>query len=107
MSARKIDSGLVQPLTVQTQATQLNLPVHAVRLRRNGIEFASFSPVATWTEMVITLQLPLTGKRLHCSGVVVACEGNRHRGFQISMLFTSVSSHMQAELDTLARSEVA
>ena len=107
MSARKIDSGLVQPLTVQTQATQLNLPVHAVRLRRNGIEFASFSPMATWTEMVITVQMPLTGKRLNCSGVVVACEGNRHRGYQISMLFTNVSNHMQAELDTLARSGVA
>ena len=107
MSARKIDPGLFQPITVQTQTTQLNLPAHAVRLRRNGIEFASFSPMATWTEMVITLQLPLNGKRLHCSGVVVSCEGTRHTGFQISMLFTSVSNQVQAELDTLARSGLA
>ena len=63
--------------------------------------------MATWTEMVITLQLPLNGKRLHCSGVVVSCEGNRHTGYQISMLFTSVSNQVQAELDTLARSGLA
>lgn len=107
MSARKIDPGLLQPITVHTQTTQLNLPAHAVRLRRNGIEFASFSPMATWTEMVITLQLPLNGKRLHCSGVVVSCEGSRHTGYQISMLFTSVSNQVQAELDTIARSGLA
>ena len=107
MSARKIDPGLFQPITVHTQTTQLNLPAHAVRLRRNGIEFASYSPMATWTEMVITLQLPLNGKRLHCSGVVVSCEGSRHTGYQISMLFTSVSTQVQAELDTLARSGLA
>ena len=107
MSARKIDPGLFQPLTVQTQTTQLNLPVNAVRVRRNGIEFDSFTPITTWTEMVITLKLPLNGKRLHCSGVVVACEGNRHRGYQVSMLFTSVSSQTQAELDSLARSGLA
>jgi hypothetical protein len=107
MSARKIDPGLLQPITVHTQTTQLNLPAHAVRLRRNGIEFASYSPMATWTEMVITLQLPLNGKRLHCSGVVVSCEGSRHTGYQISMLFTSVSTQVQAELDTLARSGLA
>ena len=107
MSARRIDPGLFQPITVQTQTTQLNLPAHAVKLRRNGIEFASYSSIATWTEMVITLQLPLNGKRLHCSGVVVSCEGTRHSGYQISMLFTSVPSHVQAELDSIARSGLA
>jgi len=53
------------------------------------------------------LQLPLNGKRLHCSGVVVSCEGSRHSGYQISMLFTSVPGHVQAELDSLARSGLA
>lgn len=63
--------------------------------------------IQTWTEMIITLQLPVNGKRIQCSGVVVACEGNRHAGFQVSMLFTSVSRHTQAQLDSIALSGLA
>src|SRR5262245_4561601 len=103
MSARKIATGLFQPVTVQTQATQLDLPANAVRLRKNGIEFRCNSPMPQWTEMVITLQTPST-PRLQCTGVVVACDGNRHSGYQVSMLFTSVSRQVRAHLDNLALS---
>src|SRR5436190_6995647 len=107
MSARRIDGGLFQPVTVQTETTNLSLPSHSVRLRKNGIEFRSDMAIQTWTEMIITLQLPVNGKRIQCSGVVVACEGNRHAGFQVSMLFTSVSRHTQAQLDSIALSGLA
>lgn len=106
MSARRIDTSLFQPVTVQTQATQLNLPASAVRLRKNGIEFRTNSAIPQWTEMVITLQTPTT-PRLQCSGVVVACDGSRHAGYQVSMLFTSVSRQVQAHLDSLAVSGLA
>ncbi|HTD86320.1 MAG TPA: hypothetical protein VK850_07055 [Candidatus Binatia bacterium] len=106
MSARKIDRDLFQPVTVRTQATQLNLPENSVHLRKNGIEFRSNSPVPQWTEMVITLQTPTT-PRLQCTGVVVACDGNRHVGYQVAMLFTSVSRQVQAHLDSLALSGLA
>lgn len=106
MSARRIDSDLFQPVTVQTQAAQLNLPGNSVRLRKNGIEFRSNSPIPQWTEMVITLQTPTT-PRIQCTGVVVACDGNRHGGYQVAMLFTSVSRQVQAHLDSLALSGLA
>lgn len=56
--------------------------------------------------MVITLQTP-SAPRLQCTGVVVACDGNRHGGYQVAMLFTSVSRQVQAQLDTLALSGLA
>ena len=56
--------------------------------------------------MVITLQTPTT-PRLQCTGVVVACDGNRHAGYQVAMLFTSVSRQVQAQLDSLAVSGLA
>src|SRR5688572_29342649 len=60
MSARRIDSDLFQPVTVQTHATQLNVPGNSVRLRKNGIEFRCNTSIPQWTEMVITLQTPTT-----------------------------------------------
>ena len=38
-----------------------------------------------WTEMTVDLQLPGT-KSFSCSGVVVACTGNRHTGFNVSLV---------------------
>ncbi len=106
MSARRFDSDLFQPVTVQTQSSRLNLSENSVRLRKNGIEFRTNSPIPQWTEMVITLQKPAT-PRLQCTGVVVACDGNRHAGYQVVMLFTSISRQVQAQLDSLGLSGLA
>jgi hypothetical protein len=35
---------------------------------------------------------------------VVACNGNRHNGYTVSMVFTSLSKQAQARLDLLAYS---
>lgn len=51
--------------------------------------------------MTVTLQSPEAG-RVNCTGVVVACVGNRHDGFAVSMVFTSLSKQSQARLETLA-----
>jgi hypothetical protein len=37
----------------------------------------------------------------------VACDGNRHAGYQVAMLFTSVSRQVQAQLESLAVSGLA
>jgi hypothetical protein len=108
MSARKITSSeLTQPVTVQTQTTQLTLPATSVRVRKNGIEFHSDSPIPVWTEMTIALETPLEPKKFECSGVVVACSGNRHAGYEVSMIFPSMSSHAKARLDLLGYSTLA
>jgi|SRR5438552_14932673 len=103
MSARKVgNADLFQPVTVQAQATRLSLSARDIRIRKNGIEFRSSDTIPVWTEMTVELQTPLEPKTLHCTGVVVACTGNRHAGFLVSMLFTNLSRQAQARLNSLA-----
>jgi hypothetical protein len=52
--------------------------------------------------MTVTLQSPRDTGRVHCTGVVVACNGNRHDGYSVSMVFTGLSKQSQARLNLLA-----
>ncbi len=105
MSARKVDgSAEFQQLTVEARETRLSLAPNEVRVRKNGVEFRSASPIAAWTEMTVTLQSTRDSGRVHCTGVVVACNGNRHTGYTVSMVFTSLSKQSQARLNLLAYS---
>ncbi len=105
MSARTINaSGAFPPLTIQARQTRLSLAPSEVCIRRNGVEFRSETPIAAWTEMTVTLQSTRDSGRVHCTGVVVACNGNRHSGYTVSMVFTSLSKQSQARLNLLAYS---
>jgi len=105
MSARKIEnSSAFNQVTVQSRETRLSLAPDQVRVRRNGVEFRSVSPINAWTEMTVTLQSTRDSGRVHCTGVVVACNGNRHNGYTVSMVFTSLSKQSQARLNLLAYS---
>lgn len=103
MSARKIESSL-QPVTVQSRQTRLSLAPSEVRIRRNGVEFRSLTPIANWTELTVTLQSTRDTGRVHCTGVVVSCASDRHSGYTVSVLFTSLSKQSQARLNLLAYS---
>jgi hypothetical protein len=108
MSARKLGhTDVFQPVKVQSQTTRLRLPASAVRIHRNGIEFRSQMSIAPWTEMTLDLRTPLDSRKFHSTGVVVACNGNRHTGYQVSVLFTSLSRQAQARLSSLADSALA
>jgi hypothetical protein len=48
--------------------------------------------------MTVDLQLPGT-KSFTCNGVVVACVGNRHLGFNVSLLFTGLTESAQQRLN--------
>ena len=103
MSARKLEAATAfQPVTVQSRQTRLSLAPDEVRIRRNGVEFRSTTAITPWTEMTVTLQSTRDSGRVHCTGVVVACNGNRHNGYTVSMVFTSLSKQAQARLDMLA-----
>ena len=105
MSARKIESPSVfTPVTLQSRQTRLNLSSGDVCIRRNGVEFRSTSPIAVWTEMTVTLQSSRDAGKVHCNGVIVACNGNRHNGYTVSMVFTGLSKQSQARLNLLAYS---
>jgi hypothetical protein len=96
MSARKIENS---PLELSASTTQcLNLPANSVRIRKNGIEFRNAQPLATWTEMTVTLQGSGPARKVNFTGVIVACKGNPQEGYEISMLFTRVTRLSQARL---------
>lgn len=76
----------------------LTLPSDEVHVRKNGIEFRNNESIPAWTEMTVTLQGPNPARKVNFTGVVVACSGDRHEGYLISMLFTHVSRLSQARL---------
>jgi hypothetical protein len=55
--------------------------------------------------MTVALACP-RGGNVHCTGVVVNCSGNKHLGYRVSMLFTSLTKQAQAQLDVMARSDL-
>ncbi|MDB6056515.1 MAG: hypothetical protein JWO95_359 [Verrucomicrobiales bacterium] len=103
MSARKSpETTFHGAAACQSNQLCLTLPAHAVKVRKNGIEFRSFEPLETWTEMNLQLEVPGGEGKLECIGVIVACNGNRHAGYLISMLFTNLSTAAQAQLSLMA-----
>jgi hypothetical protein len=106
MSTSKLDtSGIFQPVSVKENRTQLSLPAHNVCIRKNGLEFRAEKALPLWTEMTIDLVCG-TGKKVHCHGVVVACHGNRHTGYIVSMVLMNLSRQAQERLDLLAFSNL-
>lgn len=87
-------------------ATTLNLPARAVTIRKNGIEFLSARPLAPWTEVTLAIESPSEGRKVTCRGVVVACDGNRHAGFQVALLFVGLTPQLQQRLESLALSDL-
>ncbi len=55
--------------------------------------------------MTVDLYTSFESKKIHCTGVIVACTGNRNMGYSVSMVFTNLSKAAQERLDLLAFSE--
>jgi len=58
------------------------------------------------TEMTVALQSPQDGGRVQCSGVVIACSGNKHTGYHISLVFTGMSRQAELRLNLMAHSSL-
>ena len=108
MAASRLDhSGILQPdFVIHVGDQQFAVPASVVRLQRNGIEFRAPSCFPLWTEMTITLQAPGWADLFECTGVVVACDGNRHVGYSVSVLFVSLSPRSEEQLGLLARADL-
>lgn len=106
MSAKKlVETELFQPESVAHRETRLGLRSGAYLIRKNGIEFRTDTAIPVWTEMTVELEVLSEEKRVRCNGIVVGCNGNRHIGYNVSMLFTGLSKQDQAQLDHLAYSQ--
>ena len=108
MSARKVEDvdSFQQQITVEARQTRLELSPKAVVIHRSGVEFRSPVPFNLWTEMTVGLQSPRDETPIQCSGVVIACSGNKHTGYHVSLLFTGLSRHAQSRLNSMAYSEL-
>ncbi len=65
------------------------------------------TPFSPWAEMTLTLQSPSGGGKVHCNGVVIACTGNKHTGYHVSMVLTGLSKQAEARLTAMVSSQVA
>ena len=108
MSASKLGKkDPFRPVTVSSTAASLHLAADAVRIRKNGIEFRSQSEMPMWTEMTVSLETPFESRKFEANGVVVACNGNRHSGYLVSLIFTNLTLPDKARLQLLAFSSLA
>jgi len=107
MSAKKLTgiNSFQSSVSVTTRDANLELSADTVSVHKNGIEFRSPKPFNEWSEMTVALLSPKDGSRISCHGVIVACAGNKHTGYHISMVFTGLSSETERQLGTMARSE--
>ncbi len=102
MSARKISNpSSSEQLTVNSRQASLTLSPEAVSLHKGGIEFHSQTAFPNWVEMTVTLKSPHDGTTVNCTGVVVDCIGNKHAGYHVSMVFTSMSKQAEAHLNAM------
>lgn len=108
MSARKINhSNTEQQLTVNSRQASLTLSPDAVSVHKGGIEFRSQTAFPNWVEMTVTLKSRIDGATVNCTGVVVDCSGNKHSGYHVSMVFTSMSKQAEARLQTIVYSQAS
>ena len=71
------------------------------KIRKNGIEFQSSSPIPEWTEMTVEVKTSMPGRSMRCTGVVVACAGGPKAGYRVALLFTGLSRLSRAQLDAM------
>lgn len=110
MSAKKISvagSFGSQQVTIEARQTHLELSEDSVVIHKGGIEFRSPTAFSPWTEMTVAIQSPRDGGKVNCSGVVISCSGNKHTGYHVSMIFTSLSKQAQTRLSTMAATTLA
>jgi len=107
MSAKKfVGAGsFEQSVTVEARRARLELPADAVVIHKGGIEFRSPKPFHEWAEMTVALQSPVGGG-VNCSGVVIACSGNRHAGYHVAMVFTGLSKQAQTRLASMSQTDL-
>jgi len=110
MSAAKLDNSNAfgqgaQPHMDASQVLHLS-PDNSV-VRSNGIQFHYHVEIPPFTEMAVDLHDPADGAEIRGTGIVVSCSGDRHKGYEVSMLLLDLSEAHRARLGVLAYSHLA
>ena len=72
---------------MESGGSRVDIAGDHVQLRKNGVEFWSPTPVELWTEMTVAMGPSGDCLQKRGSGVVVCCDGDRHRGYRVNVLF--------------------
>jgi hypothetical protein len=110
MSAAKIDDGSAfSPVAGPHMDSRqvLHLSPENTLIRNNGIQFHYDTEIPAFTEMAVDLHDPADNAEIKANGIVVACSGDRHRGFEVSMLLLDLTEAHRARLGVLAYSHLA
>lgn len=110
MSAAKLDHSLTFGSTAEPHLDSskvLHLSPKNTVVRNNGIQFHYDTEIPPFTEMAVDLHDPADGGAIQATGIVVACAGDRHRGFDVSMVLLNLSEAHRARLGVLAYSHLA
>jgi hypothetical protein len=103
MSSGKLDrSGVFDEGRAHSKETEFILGPGMVRMHKNGIEFKVLKPLPLWKEMTVGIQSHSDHKPTQFTGVVVACDGNRHAGYMVSMVIINMTRQAQEHLNVLA-----
>ena len=92
---------------VETYERRFVVPSSLVSIRPNGVEFRSPQAFPVWTEMTVDLSAPGQRSGVRGTGVVVACDGSRHVGYAVSLLFLNLSRQSQERLRSMAHAGLA
>ena len=76
-------------------------------IRNNGLQFHYHQEIPAFTEMAVNLHDPADGAEIRGTGIVVACSGDRHKGYEVSLLLLNLSPAHRARLGVLAYSHLA
>jgi len=106
MSPTRIDTSRVFDTPNVDADHVLHLNAEHTRIRHNGIEFHHDTEFDQWTEMTVDLHDPVDGKEIKATGVVVSCKGDRHRGYEVSMVLMNLSEANSVRLSLLAYSSL-
>lgn len=108
MSARKLDqSDALRTAPDTAPCAGATLTGEVLRVHKNGVQFRTPDPLPVWREMSVDLQPANGGRKMRCTGVVVACQGDRPGGYLVSMVLLNLSKQSQAQLSLLAGARVA
>ena len=110
MSAAKLVETTSFPPSMQPHMDDrqvLHLSPDNTLVRNNGIQFHYHTELPQFTEMSVDLHDPADNGEIKATGIVVACSGDRHKGFEVSMLLLNLSEAHRARLGVLAYSHLA
>ena len=110
MSAAKLDNPNAFQIDAEARMDDrrvLHLSPENTLIRNNGIQFHYGSEIPQFTEMSVDLHDPADGGEIKATGIVVACTGDHHKGYEVSMVLLNLTAQHRARLGVLAYSHLA